>query len=219
MTNLTQYQNDIYIDEITKETFTSMRGAARICNVSPATIHANLGKYSDHQIAVKTSEVLTPAGLRSVRVVDEVTLMKLIAKYNPSLLPQLAQAGLRAYLYSLAGYQLNATPKKQEPSSELDLIICLAQEMKKMQADIADVQKDVAMLMPDNQYMSLVRFVKEYKVKIEGSWSAVGKKLTKMSKEQGYDVNSVPDPKYGKVNTYDVDLMRLYFVDQLSKDV
>lgn len=43
MTNLVQYQNDIIIDEQTKEAFTTISGAARICGVDSASIRYYIG--------------------------------------------------------------------------------------------------------------------------------------------------------------------------------
>lgn len=116
MSNLVQFQNDIIIDQETKEAFTSIMGAARICFGEERHVaeEYKIRRFlSSANIELETVQIQTAKGLRTSARVTESLLMELIAKYNPSLLPELAKAGLRAYLYSLAGYQINATPIKQ----------------------------------------------------------------------------------------------------------
>jgi hypothetical protein len=218
MTNLVQYQNDIIIDESTKEAYTSIMGAARICFGEERHIaeEYKIRRFiSSAGIELEEVQILNRRGFESTaRRIPEDLLMELIAKYNPSLLPQLAKAGLRAYLYHLAGYQIIATPPK--PQDPLELIIAMAQEQLKEKQRLSALEAKVNSLMPSEQFLTIVRYSNRFG-KVDGNFGAHGRKLTKLSTELGYDIQQVPDPKYGHCNAYHIDVLKLYFEDKVNQ--
>lgn len=138
MSTLVQYQNDIIIDEVTKEAYTSQSGAARICFGNARKENMIRSFLSSQEIELEMVEILTPNGIRSSRKVTEDILMKLIAEYNPSLLPDLARAGLRAYLYTLAGYKFNAIKQAEETQELKSLVLKLFDKLE----SIEQISKD-----------------------------------------------------------------------------
>jgi len=123
--SLTLYSNEaigieLHVNNETGAVFTSIRGAARICQVNPSTIQRfieNLsGVSSVAPLVLEEAEIITPAGLRSVAQVDEALLLKCITKYRPDLLAKCAEAGLRVYLHGLVGIEYKGQLRQSTPA-------------------------------------------------------------------------------------------------------
>lgn len=109
MSNLTRYENDgieVYIDRETGESFYSVRGYARTVGMSSSSITHRLSRNTDDKNQTKMAEVLTDAGLRSVRLIPESLIAEWVKSDNPELAARMLGAGVRAFLYRLAGIQL-----------------------------------------------------------------------------------------------------------------
>lgn len=120
MTVLKQYKSEefggleIVIDDNTGEVFASTRAIARLINKDPVYVRrftatkegqkmaetlANQGKRWD-----KVVEIVTPGGKQTTNVYNEDFIVKILAKYNPSLLAYFSKAGLRVTFHKLVGY-------------------------------------------------------------------------------------------------------------------
>lgn len=154
MSNLVQYQNDIIIDEITKEAYTSIMGAARICFGEEGALKQEYKlrrELASAKITLEEVEVTVGKGVRaSAKRVPESLLTKWIEKYNPSLLPQIYQAGLRAYLYTLGGYKINASRGNEETSEIKTIVLKIfdeIQEIKRISEEYQDIKAKTAINM------------------------------------------------------------------------
>jgi hypothetical protein len=92
---------ELFIDE-NGECFASIRGIARMVEVSPRTIRRFL---SEAQIERKTAKIPTSKGMQSGDLLNEDAMMEVIIKYKPELFKQFAKLGLRFYLHSVVGFK------------------------------------------------------------------------------------------------------------------
>jgi hypothetical protein len=61
-------------------------------------------------------------------------------------------------------------------------------------------------------HMTLTAFIKTYDLKLNSKdFSGHGRTLSRLSRERGLEVQKLPDPRWGTVNAYDVELMKGYF--------
>jgi hypothetical protein len=110
MNNLTRFDTEsleLFINE-TGECFASIRGMARMVEVTPKTIRRFLGEA---QIERKTAKIPTSQGMQSGDLLDEDGMMEVIIKYNPELFKQFAKLGLRFYLHKVVGFK----PQESQP--------------------------------------------------------------------------------------------------------
>lgn len=70
--------------------------------------------------------------------VNELILLELITKFNSALMLPIAQAGMRAFLYREAGYEIKAEPKKQ--MSQLDILQANLDILKEHEQRLAKVE-------------------------------------------------------------------------------
>lgn len=115
--NLVPYNQDgleLVIDNQTGESFASISAASRMLNVAHSTLRDALcpSRFGE----AKEAEILTGDGLRSSRLLSESQLRTVAkhfaAKGNKTcldFLDSVADAGIRVYLHSLAGYQVTST--------------------------------------------------------------------------------------------------------------
>ncbi len=67
-------------------------------------------------------------------------------------------------------------------------------------------------------HYTVVGYAKKHGISLKGCYTAsLGKKAKQLSTLKGYDVSSVPDPKYGKIGTYHEDILSEVFSEQLSR--
>ena len=108
MTNtneLVQYNKnefEFFVDKITNETFASIRGMARICNVSDTTIRKYIGA---NQMTLKKAEVLTPGGLQGANLFDEIQIVDVLFKYNLEQAKKFTRLGIRKTIHELVGHK------------------------------------------------------------------------------------------------------------------
>jgi len=119
MTNLTVYTPEagveLYIDNITGEAFASQAGYARMSGVAQSTVSDRMNTHRFQ--AIKTAEVLTAAGLRSVRLIPSSLVFKWAIKDNRALAYAMGTAGATVYLQKLAGYKVTSTAVVEDKPS------------------------------------------------------------------------------------------------------
>jgi hypothetical protein len=119
MTNLVAYNNDgleIYIDNITSEAFASISSYARMSGLSKQAISNRV--RSVNLEVVKSAEIKTSAGVRSVNLLTEDIIAEWIIKDNPDVAAQFLKLGIRKFMHTLAGY----SQAQEKPANSLTLI-------------------------------------------------------------------------------------------------
>nr|DAH51330.1 MAG TPA: hypothetical protein [Caudoviricetes sp.] len=73
-------------------------------------------------------------------------------------------------------------------------------------------------LLSNDRYMTIIAFMNLYAISQKGYHiPSLGKKAKKLSIEQGAFMGAVIDPRYGRVNTYDVEILKqLFNIDELK---
>lgn len=147
MSNLTRFENnglELIIDITSGEVFASQSAIARMCNVSEAAIRKFL---SSNQIKTKSLQIPTDKGLRTSNLVDEAIIKQALVKYNPELLLQCVDAGLRIYLHGIAGFKYQVTQPHKIPSTYAEALLeagRLALEKEKLEQTIEEQKPKVA---------------------------------------------------------------------------
>lgn len=74
------------------------------------------------------------------------------------------------------------------------------------------VKHNVNRLLNNDNYMTLIAFMNLRGISQKGLHiPSLGKKATKLSNEQGAQMGAVIDPRYGRVNTYDTEILKQVF--------
>ncbi len=55
-----------------------------------------------------------------------------------------------------------------------------------------------------------IKWLTEYFAPSQGMWSAIGKRLKKISTEMGFEVRRVEDSEYGAVNVYHINVIDMF---------
>ena len=73
-------------------------------------------------------------------------------------------------------------------------------------------------LLSNDRYMTIIAFMNLYGISQKGHHiPSLGKKAKKLSIEQGAFMGAVIDPRYGRVNTYDIEILKqLFNIDELK---
>lgn len=107
--------------------------------------------------------------------------------------------------------------KLQNPLSELEILVKSAQrlldqerELKALEGRIERIEaKSVTV---PNDYFTVAGFAAIRKRRIDVSKAnIIGRKASNLSRQLGYDIGKVSDPRYGSVNTYHVDILNEVF--------
>lgn len=127
---------ELVINVHTGETYASIRATARIVDRPHQTIHdfaqkcLDVTSQADENATFESvrwesllgAEIQTPAGLRSVRLLNETQILDVIEHYSPRMLRTFAQAGLRLYLHKLTGYEYRSPTDAGGRSALADLM-------------------------------------------------------------------------------------------------
>ena len=74
------------------------------------------------------------------------------------------------------------------------------------------VKHNINRLLGNDNYMTLIAFMNLHGISQKGLHiPSLGKKATKLSNEQGAPMGAVIDPRYGRVNTYDTEILKQIF--------
>lgn len=117
MSSIQHFEQDgieIFINSLTQEAFTSVKGYARMSNKDKSTISRRLQGVAENQR--KIVEVLTGGGLQGVASISEDLITEWLPSDNPEMTKKFLKWGVRGFLHKLAGYQeAKNQPVKQEP--------------------------------------------------------------------------------------------------------
>lgn len=120
MSTLQRYDRDgleLVIDTQSGEAFATVSGYARMSGKAKSTI-------SDRTVrsgGLKTAEVQTTTGSKTVRLIPESIISDWIIDDNPKLAKQMLKAGVRVFLYGVAGYQVKPSDPQPTPQPQLEL--------------------------------------------------------------------------------------------------
>lgn len=196
---LQQYQAEVVINNETGASYLSQAALARICKTDSTNIRFALREGFE----IKQAEVLTAAGLRSVKLYAEDAIAHAIVKYNPELAKQLLQLGVRTLLHKLAGWQ--APDNKPKPMTQAQLALWTAQTL----VDLEQRTERLEAFAPAADYYTLTAYYNYHNRKWDvTSASATGKLLKRTSEELGYVVKPVHDARYSSVNSYHATVLK-----------
>ena len=99
------------------------------------------------------------------------------------------------------------------PTDPLDLIIMQATAMKEIKSQVAKIEHRVLEIESQSitrqtDYYTIAGYANLRGIKVDLSKAGIlGKKATKLSTELGYDIGKTHDPRFGKVNTYHIEVL------------
>jgi hypothetical protein len=221
MSDLIPFKNndglELVVDTNTGETFASISAVARMTDKDKSLIsrYVNGGLKTVARMELKTAELQTATGLKTVVLLNEHQIMEVIYKYNPELLKNITWLGTRAYLHKLAGYKHESTPVAPKTALELakeqvklleqielkDAAIALLEEDNKRQSELIDELYD---------HSSIVRVSKHNGVTPDNfSWGL----LKAASRKLGKEIKKSECPVFGTRNLYSHDAWRFVYPD------
>lgn len=135
--NLTRFETEDGVELVINEageSFATIRGYARLSGRSASTISRRLKAVASEPVL--EAEILTPGGIQGVALIAEDTIADWIVKDNPTLARAMLKAGIRAFLHTAAGYQLNSAPIAQtpQPASEPEILLPTEQQLAYMRS-------------------------------------------------------------------------------------
>ncbi len=221
---LQRYDNDgleLVIDDQTGEAFASVSGYARM---SGKTKQAISKRATVNQNTVKTAEIQTTTGLKTVNLIPADLIFEWMMGDNPSLAVEMGKAGATLYLYGLAGYQVKAEPKPQTPQTYIEALRALAdaeEEKEKQRALLERQQMELQLAEEDVQqlstavdevfgYASIIRIAKFNGVsETRFKWRI----LKAQTLGLGMDVKRVPCPRFETKLLYPYEAWEIAYPD------
>lgn len=124
-------------------------------------------------------------------------------------------------------YQNKTTPLNQLDYMQLQLnylkeqdkkIYALENKTDEIHKEQLKAKHNINRLLSNDRYMTIIAFMNLYGISQKGHHiPSLGKKAKKLSIEQGAFMGAVIDPRYGRVNTYDVEILKqLFNIDELK---
>lgn len=101
----------------------------------------------------------------------------------------------------------------EQPKSQLEILQMSINQLVEQEKRINSVENRLDMIEAKTitspvDYYTIAGFASVRKQKIDVcTANLLGRKAAKLSKEYGYDIGKVSDPRYGTVNTYHVDIL------------
>lgn len=98
--------------------------------------------------------------------------------------------------------------------SEIEIVAMVAQKMVDQQKQLQQFNNRLDLLeakttSSTNNYFSVAGYCSLNHVQVTVKQAAeLGRLCAKLSRELGYEIDSMPDPRYGRVNTYHTDILR-----------
>jgi len=135
--NLSRFETEDGVELVINEageSFATIRGYARLSGKSASTISRRSKLVASG--AVLNSEIDTGYGVKVVALLTEDIIADWIVKDNPTLARAMLKAGIRAFLHTAAGYQLNSAPIAQapQPAPEPEILLPTEQELAYMRS-------------------------------------------------------------------------------------
>jgi predicted transcriptional regulator len=215
---------DFRVNEKTGEAYVSQTKLAEMCGVGQDTI----SKY-----ITKTRHTLN---LNEINQLREDSVELVIGYYafdsqRPSTKALqtyriMAKAGIRAYIYSQAGYELKAEKK----DSELSLFDSLAagfarmaqveREQSEQKTELINLKQRTeavearqSAIIDQSSYYSVLAYAINNNHKITtGQASGISRRCGSLSKNLGYAVGTIVDPRFGTVKTYHESVLAEVFI-------
>lgn len=113
---------ELFIEDSSGCCFASQSAIVRMTGKPRSTIVDFLNKVTEginDPSQVRTEEVPTNGGTQIATLYGETIICKVFAKYRIDLLVQCAKAGLRFYLYGLAGHKVSVNSNRDKAIEEL----------------------------------------------------------------------------------------------------
>jgi len=115
MSDLQRFDKDgieLIIDTTTGESFASISGYARMADKDKSTISRRLETVAAEEL--KTAEILTTTGAKTVALITESLICEWLPKDNPKMASALLRVGVRVFLHKMAGYEVKSTAIAEE---------------------------------------------------------------------------------------------------------
>lgn len=128
---------ELIIDTQTGESFASISGYARMSGKAQSTISGRLATHRNE--ALKTAEILTTTGLKTVRLISEDLICQWLPKDNPELASQVLKLGVRLFLHTLAGFCVKSEAIAEV--KQLESQILKLSEEKQILEELIETQK------------------------------------------------------------------------------
>jgi phage antirepressor YoqD-like protein len=164
MTNLQRFEQnglELVINTETGESFASVSGYARMSGKNKSTISRRLESVAD--FLVNKAEMETAQGKRELLLISEDLITTWLPKDNPEMATKMMKAGVRVFLHTLAGFEVNSTAVQPEvkPKTALELArdyLELAKEQVKLLEHLEQLKAEKEANAPLVQYAQAVQF-------------------------------------------------------------
>ncbi len=135
---------------------------------------------------------------------------------NKEVLPSIRKTGsyTNKPLNQLDYMQLQLNYLKEQDKK----IYALENKTDEIHKEQLKAKHNINRLLSNDRYMTIIAFMNLYGISQKGHHiPSLGKKAKKLSIEQGAFMGAVIDPRYGRVNTYDVEILKqLFNIDELK---
>lgn len=224
MNTLTRFDTpdgiELVIDIVSGESFATISGYARMSSKAKSTISERLVAVREEE--VKTAELVTAQGLRTVRLIPGKLARTWLVKDNPQLLEAISEAGWTTYCHISAGFKISSTaiappptPVITTPTTYIEALEALlasekAKELLRIENEqlIEEVEELSETVDELFNYSSIIRIAKFNDI-CEKSFN--WRKLKAASIALKVEVKKVPCPRYGTKNLYSHDAWRLCY--------
>lgn len=163
---------------------------------------------SRHCKGVVKSDIPTNSGIQSINFIPEGDVYRLIVK---SQLPSAEK--FEKWVFDEVLPQIRQTGGYQMPSSPLEALQMMVNQMVEQEKRMDSFnnrldQIEAKSITSPVDYYTVAGFASVRKQRLDISRAnMIGRKAAQLSREYGYDIGKVSDPRYGTVNTYHVDIL------------
>jgi hypothetical protein len=205
--NLTVFNNnglELLIDQVTGECFASISAVARMCEKNKSTIqrYVNGKSHCVAQMVLKSAEIPSKRGFKSVALLNEEQILEVVAKYNTELLKAFFKAGLRVYLHQLAGYKVTSEAV-EPPEEKTDEQLNYEQEASSVSNAIRNITDNlydnpaIAQILIDT---TMNKFIQRHNLQIQANQlnQVEYKGAAQIAEEMGYKTNLSSRTRLGK---------------------
>jgi anti-repressor protein len=120
-------------------------------------------------------------------------------------------------------YFIEIEKKAKRPLTDIEMLERQVQIMKRQEKEIEEIKASVKQIeaqieTSQKDFYTVAGYCSLRGLKIEiGKANMLGRKSTKLSNEYGYEIGSASDPRFGKVNTYHLDILSQVIDQECSK--
>lgn len=183
---------------------------------------------TDYIVVPQKNGTQRPDGTQGVSISIEYILSTDIAKEIAMLERNEIGKKVRRYFIEVEkAYKRDKTAVSQLDYMQMQLNLMKEQDRKihELEDKTDEIHKEqlkakhnINRLLSNDRYMTIIAFMNLYSISQKGHHiPSLGKKAKKLSIEQGAFMGAVIDPRYGRVNTYDVEILKqLFNIDELK---